>query len=139
MIRRHKTTVILAASLAMLIVTGASCQKTVDPNKLVLSEESVGPAPNPANVIQIAKPTPPAQSEPLALQAPPEPTTAINRYPIMQHWLMLVGILLALFFFSLILFHIMGRPLHKRSFRAHQPTRHANIWASHKPPQFLDL
>ena len=140
MIRRHKTTILLAASLALLSFTGSSCRKSVDPEKLALSDESLGPAPNIANVIQIPKTAPPpVQPEPIAPQPPPQPTITSYNATILQHWLMLLGILLALFFFSLILFHIMGRRLHKRAFRAHAPTRHANIWASHKPPKFLDL
>lgn len=79
-----------------------------------------------------------------ALADTPTATTPSDKAPslehavAMRHWLVLVGALLLLFLFSLILFRTLGRRLAKRRFRAHAPTPHADIWASHKPPESFD-
>ena len=133
-------TTILAGALGLLILCVASCSKSIDPNKLAVDQEAASPPPNVANVIKIEPPV--KEPVPAALthtqnQPPPEPIFP-NHPLIVRHWLMLLGVLLLFFLLSLMLFHSMGRRLHKRTLRAHAPTRHANIWASHKPPQFLD-
>ncbi len=139
-------TTTLAACFALLIFCGASCRKPVNPEKLALMSEPPGPALNPAAVVKIdqpvkALPAAPAETgEPSATitgEASDKPVSA-NQRTILQDWLMLVGVLLLLFLLSLMLFHSLGRRLRKRTFRAHAPTRHADIWASHQPPQFLD-
>ena len=130
-------TTILAACFALLILSGASCRKSIDPKKLTLADEAIGPAPNAANVIKIDAPIKALPAAPAETQASHSPISP--NYPaIWRHWLMLLGALLLLFLLSLMLFHTMGRQLHKPTFRVHPPTRHANIWASHNPPQFLD-
>ncbi len=135
-------TTILAGCFILLGFCGASCSWFVNPEKLALDSEPSGSAPKLANVIKIN----PAAT---ALAAEPgEPSATITGEPsdkpvsanhrAILHWLMLVAVLLVLFLLSLMLFHSLGRRLGKRSFRVHAPTRHANIWASHKPPQFFD-
>ena len=133
---------ILAACSALLAFCGASCSWwSANPEKLALDSEPSGSAPKFANIIKID----PAAT---ALAAEPgEPTATITGEPsdkpisanhrTILHWLMLIAVLLVLFLLSLILFHSLGRHLGKRSFRAHAPTRHADICASHQPPQFF--
>ena len=134
-----KLRITIGAALLALCCVG--CQKSPTPADLVLeqaSESSGGLAPSAANVIKI---DPPANPEPQVTTAAVEPTeTVINvSHPaVYRNWQMLVAIILILFLLSVILFHGMGRRLRKKSFRAHAPTQHADIWASHKPPQFLD-
>ncbi len=137
MVKSLIVTTILAGCFALLILSGASCRKSIDINKLVLADEAVGPAPSAANVIKI---DPPVKALPAASAEiqPSHSPISVNQWGIWRHWLMLVGVLLLLFLLSLMLCHTLGRRLHKPTFRAHPPTRHANIWASHKPPQFLD-
>ncbi len=130
-------TTILAACFALLAFCGASCSWFVNPEKLALDSEPSGSAPKLANVIKIAPPTKALPDTPAATQSS-DKSISLEHRTILRNWLMLVGVLLVLFLLSLMLFHTMGRRLHKRTFRAHAPTRHANIWASHKAPEFLD-
>ena len=118
-------TSILTPCLALLILCGASSanSKPPDSNELSLDKEPVGPA-------KVSKTDQPSQ-------APPEAVSPKHR-AAMRHGLMLVGILLVIFLLWLILFHAIGRRLRKRALRAHAPTPHADIWASHKPPQLPD-
>ena len=129
----------LTACFALLAFCGASCRRPVNPEKLALAGEPSGPAPNPAAVIKINPPVKALSPNSAEAQTQNEAISANKPViPIPPNWLMLVGVLLLLFLLSLILFHSLGRRLSKRSFRAHAPTRHADIWASHKPPQFFD-
>ncbi|MCK4851178.1 MAG: hypothetical protein KAT11_07500 [Phycisphaerae bacterium] len=132
-------TTTLAVCFALLVFCGASCRKPVNPEKLALMSDPSGSAPNPAAVIKIDPPVKALSPAPPEAQAQNEAISANKpANPIPPNWLMLVGVLLLLFLLSLILFHSLGRRLRKRTFRAHAPTRHADIWASHKPPQFFD-
>ena len=131
-------TILLSACFAAGLGAGLSCRKSVDMDNLGLSKQSAGSAPKAANVIKLAD-LPAVAAAPLAKQADiAQDATVPNRPNLFQHWAMLAGTLLVLFLLSVFVFHTMGRHLRKRSFKAHAPTRHANIWASHKPPQFLD-
>ena len=130
-------TSILAACFALLAFCGASCSWFVNPEKLALDSEPSGSAPKLANVIKIDPPAKTLPDTPAATGSS-DKSISLEQRTILRDWLMLVGILLLLFLLSLILFHSLGRRLGKRSFRAHAPTRHADIWASHKPPQFFD-
>ena len=134
---------VLAIGLALLILCAASCRKSVDPNKLMLQSKPAAPPPSAANVIQIAPP-PEAAPPPVTLEhtEPPQnlagQSESVGRPQFLRHWLMLVAALTMLFLLSLLIFHTMGRRLRRRSFKPHPPTSHADIWASHKPPEFLD-
>jgi hypothetical protein len=126
----------VAACFALLAFCGASCSWFVNPEKLALDSEPSGSAPKLANIIKIDPPTKTLPDTPAATQPSDKPISTNHR--AILHWLMLIAVLLVLFLLSLILFHSLGRRLGKRSFRVHAPTRHADIWASHKPPQFFD-
>lgn len=128
---------ILASCLGLMILCVASCSKSVAPNELSIDKDAAAPPPNVTKVIKIAPAVKALPAVGAHRQARPGPIFPNYRL-IVRHWLMLVGVLLVLFLLSLLLFHTMGRRLGKRSFRAHAPTRHANIWASHKAPEFLD-
>jgi hypothetical protein len=131
-------TSILAACFALLAFCGASCSWwSTNPEKLALDAEPSGSAPKLANIIKIDPPTKTLPDTPAAT-GPSDKSISLEQRTIPPNWLMLVGVLLLLFLLSLILFHSLGRRLGKRSFRVHAPTRHADIWASHKPPQFFD-
>ena len=132
---RLTKTSILASCLALLILCGASRanNKSPDSNELSLDTGAVGPA----NVIKADQPSPALPVAPAESQSPLEPVSP-KRRAAMRRWLMLFGVLLVLFLLWLVLFHAIGRRLRKRALRAHAPTPHADIWASHKPPEFLD-
>ena len=150
MFRLKITTIIFTGLLAALLLCSLSCRKSSNLEEIALHAEKAGPAPSAADVIKIAPPVNPAPVSVPAIPAPPTMTIQspqppdgviyVSRPTIFQHWywLLLVGILLVLFLLALILFHILGRNLQQKSFKAHSPTRHVDIWASHKPPQFLD-
>ena len=160
MFRLKITTIIFTGLLVVLLLCSLSCRKSSKLDEIALRAETSGPAPSAADVIKIAPPpnpvpvsapamvVPTAPAPPtMTTQSPPPPDGVIpdgviyvSHPTIFQHgyWLLLVGILLVLFLLALILFHVMGRNLQRRSFKAHSPTRHVDIWASHKPPQFLD-
>ena len=130
--------IIIVGLLALCCV---SCQKSPTATDLALalsSEKAGGAAPSAASVIKI---DPPATSEltpNTTVAGPTEEVVHFSRPAAWNDWLMLVAIILGLFLLSVILFHGMARRLRQKSFRAHAPTRHADIWASHKPPEFLD-
>ena len=160
MFRLKITTIIFTGLLAALLLCSFSCRKSSKLDEIALHAEKAGPAPSAADVIKIAPPVnlapvsvpviaaPIAPAPPTMTIQPPQPPDEVipdgviyvSHPTIFQHWywLLLVGILLVLFLLALILFHVLGRNLQRRSFRAHSPTRHVDIWASHKPPQFLD-
>ena len=131
----------MTIAVALLALCCVSCRKAPTPADLVLEQasgKSGGLAPSAANVIEI---DPPVVPEPQVTTAVIEPTEAVinvSHPAVYRNWLMLVAIILVLFLLSVVLFHGMGRRLRKKSFRAHAPTQHADIWASHKPPEFLD-
>ena len=123
----------LTFCLALLILCGASSGNSLESNELSLDKDPVGPA-------NLIKPDQLSQAPPVApaqTQSPLEPLSPKPQAPL-RRWLILVGLLLVLFLLSLVLFHTIGRRLRKRAFRAHAPTPHADIWASHKPPEFPD-
>ena len=155
MFRLKITTIIFTGLLTALLLCSLSCRKSSKLDEIALRAETSGPAPSAADVIKIALPVnpvpvpvPAATATPTMTTQPPPPSDGVipdgviyvSRPTIFQHWywLLLVGILLVLFLLALILFHILGRNLQRKSFKAHSPTRHIDIWASHKPPQFLD-
>ena len=146
MFRLKITTIIFTGLLTALLLCSLSCRKSSKLEEIALRAETSGPAPSAADVIKIAPPVNPAPvpAAPPTMTTqspqPPDGVIYVSRPTIFQHWywLLLVGILLILFLLALILFHILGRNLQRKSFRAHSPTRHVDIWASHKPPQFLD-
>ncbi len=109
-----KRTSILAVGFAVLVLSGVFCSWCpASPEKSALADT------------------------PVATEVS-DKLTPLERGAVLRKWLMFVGVLLLLFLFSLILFRSLGRRLGKRSFRAHDPTPHADIWASHKPPEFFD-
>ena len=135
---------ILVFALALLILCSVSCRKSVDPNELILKSRSTAPPPSAANVINVGPaPAQPAsspatsQNSPAPVESTSEPAS-ISQRQFFRHWAMLLTVLILLFLLSLVIFHSMGRRLRHRSFKPHPPTRHADIWASHKPPEFLD-
>ncbi len=149
-------TSILGACFALLILWGTSCLKSNIHKELSLAKETARPAPKSANVIKngpsaesladsrapraanVVKIGPAGKALPTASQALDKPISA-NYRGILRGLLMLVGVLLVLFLLSVMLFHSFGRRLGKRAFRAHAPTRHTDIWVSHKvPPEFFD-
>ena len=125
----------IAALSALLVLCVSSCRKPSPLDEEVLSKKKAGPAPSAANVIKIEPPPAPA---PAAATESDHPVISTVHPALYRQWFVLLGMLLVLFLLSLILFHTMGRRLRQKAFRAHAPTRHADIWASHKPPQFLD-
>ena len=133
MLRRIMT---IAALCALLVLGVSSCRKPSPLDEEALSKKKAGPAPSAANVIKI-DPVPDLSPAAAATESN-EPVTSTIQPGLWRHWFMLLGILLVLFLLSLIIFHTLGRRLRQKAFRAHAPTRHADIWASHKPPQFLD-
>ena len=109
-----KRTSILAIGFAVLVLSGVFCSFCpASPEKSALADT------------------------PVATELP-DKLTPLERGAVLRKWLMFVGVLGLLFLFSLILFRSLGRRLGKRSFRAHDPTPHADIWSSHKPPEFFD-
>ena len=128
----------LTIILVLFVLCSASCRKSPTPAELALEKASPGSAPTAANVIVVE---PPADPVPTAAAVVPEPVAEVLNVPhpaFYRTGLMLVAIILVLFLLSVVLFHSLARRLRQKSFRAHAPTRHADIWASHKPPQFLD-
>ena len=137
------TAFVLVALFSTLLICTVSCSPKPTPTEIALQSKTAGRAPSAADVIQIAPPTEPiavtaVAAAPIAADFSEEPLPLEVKASVLRHWLMLVAILLVLFFVSLILFHNIGRRLRQKSFHAHSPTRHVDIWASHKPPQFLD-
>ena len=139
---RPKITIAAAAGLCgLLVLCVSSCRKPSPLDEAALSKRKAGPAPSAANVIKIEPPADPAPVETPVGAAAAEsdgPVISTIQPAPWREWFMLLGILLVLFLLSLILFHTMGRRVRQKAFRAHAPTRHTDIWASHKPPQFLD-
>ena len=133
MVRLQITVVLVLVALCCV-----SCRKTVTPAELALEEGSGGAAPTAANVITFDPPSNPAPIADTTAVAPTAEVFNISHPAAWSHWLMLVAIILILFLLSVVLFHGMARRLRQKSLRAHSPTRHADIWSSHKPPQFLD-
>lgn len=119
MVRLTRTS-ILASCLFVLVLGGASGadNKSADLGELSLDTVGVGSA----DVIE-------AESRSAVEAVSPK------RRLEMRRGLMLIGVLLVVFLLWLILFRAIGRRLRKRAFRAHAPTPHADIWASHKPPE----
>ncbi|NIA07886.1 MAG: hypothetical protein GWP14_09705 [Actinobacteria bacterium] len=133
MVRLHIT-----VALVLLALCCVSCQKSPTPAELALEQASGGVAPTAANVIKLDPPSNPVATGSTTAGQRTEEVVNISHPGVYRHWLMLVAIILILFLLSVILFHGMARRLRQKSFRAHAPTRHADIWSSHKPPQFLD-
>ena len=127
--------------LVLVALCCVSCRKSPTPADLVLeqaSENSAGVAPTAANVIKLDPPSNPTATVDTTAVGPTEEVVNISQPAAWNHWLMLVAIILILFLLSVVLFHGMARRLRQKSLRAHAPTRHSDIWASHKPPEFLD-
>ena len=138
MLRSHPKILTLVVLLALCCV---SCQKSPTPAELALersSEKAAGAAPSAASVIKLTPPTASESTPKITAVGPTDAGIGVSRPTAWNYWLMLVAIMLLLFVLSVLLFHGMARRLRQKSFRAHAPTRHADIWASHKPPEFLD-
>ncbi len=133
---------LLAACFALLALSGASCSWwSLATEKFAPDNELSSSAPKLADVIKITPSAKAIPDTPAPATIEPEPSDksiSLEQWTFLRSWWMLVGVLLLLFLLSLMLFHHLGRRLGKRSFRAHAPTPHADIWASHKPPQFFD-
>jgi len=127
--------------IVVLVLVGlccVSCQKSPTPAELVLEQESGGVAPAAANVIKLNLPSNPAATADTTAGAGTEEIINVSRPSLWSHWLVLLAMILILFLLSVVLIHGMARRLRQKSFRVHAPTRHADIWASHKQPEFLD-
>ena len=155
MIRARITTALIFACLVGSVLCVVSCQPPAKtPAELALEKKTAGKAPSAANITELVSvdnaaadlaaadsavdpAADPVVESAIVEYSPPAPVV-LSPPGLVRSWLMLLAILLILFLLSLILFHSMARRLRQKSFRAHAPTRHADIWASHKPPQFLD-
>lgn len=121
-------------ALAVLVLCTASCRKPADPAELALEQKQAGPPPSAANILPVDR-----QPDPLPASRKPQGSAVHSRLPgLLDARLILVAVLVILFFFSVLIFHTLGRRLRQRSLRAHSPTRHVDIWSTHKPPRFLD-
>ena len=130
--------IIIVGLLALCCV---SCRKSPTAAELALERslsKGAGAAPSAASVIKIDPPATSESTPNTTVAGPTEEVVHFSRPGAWNDWLMLVAIILMLFLLSVVLFHVMARRLRQKSFRAHAPTRHADIWASHKPPEFLD-
>ena len=131
----------LVIIFVLLVLCSTSCRKSPTPAKLAIQKKSAGSAPSAANVIVVEPPAEVESIAPVAAAVATEPVAEVVNVPHPAFYrteVMLVAVLLVLFVVSVVVFHSLGRRLRQKSFRAHAPTRHADIWASHKPPQFLD-
>ncbi len=126
---------VVLAGFALLILSAASCQTSVDPSEPVVDQKQSGPPPSGAGLFQNVA----AQPAPLP-QPTEEPESPVRSSPpgLANQYLMMVFALVMLFLLSVLIFHPFGRQLRRKRLKAHAPTSHLDIWATHKPPQFLD-
>ena len=123
------------AGLTLLVFSAASCQTSGQPTDAVVDEKRSGPPPSGAGLFQNVA----AQPAPLP-QPTEEPESPVRSRPpgLANQYLMMVFALVMLFLLSVLIFHTFGRQLRRKRLKAHAPTSHLDIWATHKPPQFLD-
>lgn len=126
---------VILTSLAVLVLLTASCHWPVEPAEPAVNKEQSGPPPSGAGLFQ----TMPPQPEPLPQQPEVSVSPVHSSRPSLVHQLpMMIAALVILFLVSVLIFHTFGRQLRRKGFKAHAPTSHLDIWATHKPPQFLD-